>query len=125
MIRRPPRSTLFPYTTLFRSLVAGPEEGPHEQLDQLVRAVAEHDMVGRHAVLLGERLAQVEAAAVRVAVEVVERREDRLLHSVGWRQRVLVRRELDRVVDPELALQLLDRLARLVRRDPEDVFVGQ
>src|SRR2546427_4292049 len=24
MIRRPPRSTLFPYTTLFRSLVAGP-----------------------------------------------------------------------------------------------------
>src|SRR2546427_1867378 len=30
MIRRPPRSTLFPYTTLFRSLLAGPalaEEG--------------------------------------------------------------------------------------------------
>src|SRR5947208_6126300 len=25
MIRRPPRSTLFPYTTLFRSDVAGPE----------------------------------------------------------------------------------------------------
>src|SRR2546430_8381184 len=24
MIRRPPRSTLFPYTTLFRSLVRGP-----------------------------------------------------------------------------------------------------
>src|SRR3712207_6890059 len=24
MIRRPPRSTLFPYTTLFRSLLAGP-----------------------------------------------------------------------------------------------------
>src|SRR2546430_8581294 len=26
MIRRPPRSTLFPYTTLFRSLVAHPGE---------------------------------------------------------------------------------------------------
>src|SRR5438105_11152627 len=26
MIRRPPRSTLFPYTTLFRSLVGGDEE---------------------------------------------------------------------------------------------------
>src|SRR2546427_7923013 len=25
MIRRPPRSTLFPYTTLFRSLAVGPE----------------------------------------------------------------------------------------------------
>src|SRR2546422_10193453 len=27
MIRRPPRSTLFPYTTLFRSVVAGPGAG--------------------------------------------------------------------------------------------------
>src|SRR2546425_6285311 len=28
MIRRPPRSTLFPYTTLFRSLVIGNPKGP-------------------------------------------------------------------------------------------------
>src|SRR2546430_8984669 len=28
MIRRPPRSTLFPYTTLFRSLERGPRPGP-------------------------------------------------------------------------------------------------
>src|SRR3712207_7035635 len=28
MIRRPPRSTLFPYTTLFRSLPRGPREAP-------------------------------------------------------------------------------------------------
>src|SRR3712207_7254420 len=28
MIRRPPRSTLFPYTTLFRSGVERPAEGP-------------------------------------------------------------------------------------------------
>src|SRR2546422_5764926 len=28
MIRRPPRSTLFPYTTLFRSLRGGPRHGP-------------------------------------------------------------------------------------------------
>src|SRR2546429_5386518 len=28
MIRRPPRSTLFPYTTLFRSLVAGHQVAP-------------------------------------------------------------------------------------------------
>src|SRR2546427_5390835 len=33
MIRRPPRSTLFPYTTLFRSIVRGDERR------QLVRAV--------------------------------------------------------------------------------------
>src|SRR3712207_2466340 len=29
MIRRPPRSTLFPYTTLFRSDVAGPRRSGH------------------------------------------------------------------------------------------------
>src|SRR5207244_10638209 len=31
MIPRPPRSTLFPYTTLFRSLAAGIAEGGKEQ----------------------------------------------------------------------------------------------
>src|SRR2546422_5829581 len=29
MIRRPPRSTLFPYTTLFRSPVSGRDQGGH------------------------------------------------------------------------------------------------
>src|SRR5690348_17861368 len=46
MIRRPPRSTLFPYTTLFRSGVAGPA----------------HPDIGRGAV----GLACVAARAVRV-----------------------------------------------------------
>src|SRR5256885_10080544 len=31
MIRRPPRSTLFPYTTLFRSLREDPGEGPRRR----------------------------------------------------------------------------------------------
>src|SRR3989441_7289252 len=31
MIRRPPRSTLFPYTTLFRSLAAVPKLAPAER----------------------------------------------------------------------------------------------
>src|SRR2546429_2933470 len=38
MIRRPPRSTLFPYTTLFRSVAAGSNVAPEENL---ARAVAE------------------------------------------------------------------------------------
>src|SRR2546427_9447211 len=43
MIRRPPRSTLFPYTTLFRSALAGsPEaatfdEAQHKVLDNTLR----------------------------------------------------------------------------------------
>src|SRR3712207_8573340 len=42
MIRRPPRSTLFPYTTLFRSLLA--TEAAHEQ-DEEVREQQEHPLV--------------------------------------------------------------------------------
>src|SRR5256885_16518552 len=43
MIRRPPRSTLFPYTTLFRSLVRKPlrigagSEGAHNGVDNPAR----------------------------------------------------------------------------------------
>src|SRR5260370_26856970 len=35
MIRRPPRSTLFPYTTLFRSLRAVPFAAPHYRAQEL------------------------------------------------------------------------------------------
>src|SRR2546422_8008978 len=34
MIRRPPRSTLFPYTTLFRSLAQLDEDFPHVGIEQ-------------------------------------------------------------------------------------------
>src|SRR2546422_7707287 len=37
MIRRPPRSTLFPYTTLFRSPVAGKRLAPHVCLSIAVK----------------------------------------------------------------------------------------
>src|SRR3712207_7786657 len=39
MIRRPPRSTLFPYTTLFRSRTGRPEFYP-EITDEMLEAVA-------------------------------------------------------------------------------------
>src|SRR2546425_6970432 len=46
MIRRPPRSTLFPYTTLFRSDQAT-VPGQHEGVDQDARAAAQrHFAVG-------------------------------------------------------------------------------
>src|SRR2546426_8886746 len=43
MIRRPPRSTLFPYTTLFRSVVAELPEGRDlgQQLEALVAPAGE------------------------------------------------------------------------------------
>src|SRR3712207_7719895 len=42
MIRRPPRSTLFPYTTLFRSEVPGLERDVPGGHDELGRAVERH-----------------------------------------------------------------------------------
>src|SRR5438067_8050806 len=36
MIRRPPRSTLFPYTTLFRSLKAGALHGGHVMAEYIL-----------------------------------------------------------------------------------------
>src|SRR2546426_5842467 len=46
MIRRPPRSTLFPYTTLFRSPLLVPHEiviAAWEQLDSRQRRLRAHD----------------------------------------------------------------------------------
>src|SRR6266550_7128141 len=46
MIRRPPRSTLFPYTTLFRSLLDQRDTDslpPYELLDPVLEGYVEHD----------------------------------------------------------------------------------
>src|SRR2546430_10659331 len=46
MIRRPPRSTLFPYTTLFRSAASGPAARPLQE--QLHRRRTGQQLVARH-----------------------------------------------------------------------------
>src|SRR5690349_22196816 len=43
MIRRPPRSTLFPYTTLFRSPVAGRQQGERAVEEQHHRDDRQHE----------------------------------------------------------------------------------
>src|SRR2546429_3528817 len=44
MIRRPPRSTLFPYTTLFRSHVRGAEQERRSQCRRCAERVARRDV---------------------------------------------------------------------------------
>src|SRR4030095_3921638 len=87
------------------------------------RACAEHDLVGIPPVLLAQRLPQIEAAPVRVPVQRRERGDDGPLQPLGGRARGLVLGGLDRIVDHELALELLDRLTWLVRSDAQDVLV--
>src|SRR3712207_8228421 len=72
MIRRPPRSTLFPYTTLFRSELQAPDVGPlGQQVDHLLdlRAQVEVDALHPHraGLYLGE---------VQDVVDDVERSEE-------------------------------------------------
>src|SRR3712207_7246400 len=51
MIRRPPRSTLFPYTTLFRSLGRAPAAPPEDRVELHPRLLGGDD----HAARLGRR----------------------------------------------------------------------
>src|SRR5574340_1463363 len=77
MIRRPPRSTLFPYTTLFRSHVRGLEE----QLE-----VAQHERnvaTSWAAELAGEK------RALQASVEIIQQERDELrafLTEVTWHE---------------------------------------
>src|SRR2546429_5609819 len=69
MIRRPPRSTLFPYTTLFRSVAKGSRQGeiPGADLEQPPRSGLEHCDRARDAVRLlpEERFDTVRGVAPR------------------------------------------------------------
>src|SRR2546430_13445519 len=82
MIRRPPRSTLFPYTTLFRSLAGFEvgmrelEHGAHGEARRLGESKLQR---GRDEVLLLLHL--VEVARARVACLVPEDRKSTRLNS--------------------------------------------
>src|SRR2546422_4085965 len=79
MIRRPPRSTLFPYTTLFRSLL-------HHASRRLIRALDEREPLARR--LVGQIGATVAADPFdRQPLErrpAVDRKSTRLNSSHGY-----------------------------------------
>src|ERR1017187_1334377 len=96
MIRRPPRSTLFPYTTLFRSLVllqedgevpAGPEEGQDVVRDpdrKSTRLNSSHRCISYAVFCLKKGNSPANCLAVVVHAFVVQRREGELLpHCVA------------------------------------------
>src|SRR3712207_9386874 len=77
MIRRPPRSTLFPYTTLFRS---DEDADRHLAVDCLLAAVDEDARGGQRRQQLDARevgAVEIDGLHVRVAVLVVELGEAR------------------------------------------------
>jgi len=98
---------------------ARPEEGGGDELEHVVRAVAEHDRAHVDAVALRELLLQLEAVAVGIARDLADRRLDRGARARADAARVLVGGELDdrRLLEAHLAGELGDRLAGLVGRD--------
>src|SRR3989475_12578320 len=87
MIRRPPRSTLFPYTTLFRSLLRGHRADAPQRLDRELLQELLDSLRGNHGEAVG------------------------LLPAGGDLGEELVRRHARRGGEPELAADaLLDAL---------------
>src|SRR3712207_7508358 len=91
MIRRPPRSTLFPYTTLFRSLEAEEEELERRRLQAesmgvqaLLAAIDARDhYTGEHSKSVVQLSAQVARRLGLSARQVAETEQVALLHDVG------------------------------------------
>src|SRR5262249_40123924 len=95
-------------------LVAGIEQRLAELVEAAVGAGTDDDLLEGDAVACGERVGQPVDAAVGVAVELACGALHRLERSPGRWERPFVRGELDDPLEPELALDVLDRLARLV-----------
>src|SRR2546430_9841179 len=74
MIRRPPRSTLFPYTTLFRSISVGFIEPLKEGKRELADRAGDFEK-GRHDGTLSQGIGEREG----LAIGTVERKRRRLM----------------------------------------------
>src|SRR2546422_8386736 len=82
MIRRPPRSTLFPYTTLFRSLPAAALRDRAVALDALHLERRAHDQ--GHAARRQHQGDQPLAPAGIVGGQILDRKSTRLNSSHGY-----------------------------------------
>src|SRR3712207_7937945 len=78
MIRRPPRSTLFPYTTLFRSLASAIQIGNPVSFEKAVRTLKQFDGLVEQAT--EDELSQAAARADRTGM-FTDRKSTRLNSS--------------------------------------------
>ena len=99
-------------------LVAGIERRLADEADHGVGACGDDDLLEGDTVTRRKRLTKPVAPSVRVPVRLGQRASDRLERLRKRPERPLVRRELDDPVEPELALDRLGGLSRLVRNEP-------
>src|SRR3712207_7371567 len=108
MIRRPPRSTLFPYTTLFRSRLVDRDAEVVVEVGA-VRGVPGHVPAPRRlpALQLGQRSARDHGVAGVAAVQVLEEAGRQLVGAGAAAGAALVPRRVEHeVVDDQLAAAL-------------------
>src|SRR3712207_7305779 len=99
MIRRPPRSTLFPYTTLFRSA----QERGHAQAGQVAELPAVVPRPQRVGLFEGaQQLVGVERIALGVGVEVGHQRSEEHTSELQSRQYLVCRLLLEKKHIPRL-----------------------
>src|SRR5256886_8304592 len=91
MIRRPPRSTLFPYTTLFRSVDHDPDLAPAEKIERRRAVEAEYAAKSEtlhiiHKLLQAHALYEkdVEYVVQDAQVFIVDEFTGRLMHGRRW-----------------------------------------
>src|SRR5258708_16591079 len=90
MIRRPPRSTLFPYTTLFRSLLVVEEIEPRILLVRGQRVILDADL----AILYGDRKStrlNSSHQIISYAVFCLKKKNNQTLRTASKRTSVLSR----------------------------------
>src|SRR3712207_7324654 len=93
MIRRPPRSTLFPYTTLFRSEPREPLQG---RLELLAGFRVRPDVGGAPVELLGEDLADVPNPLRHGTGEPMDGRSEEHMSELQSRQYLVCRLLLEK-----------------------------
>src|SRR5256885_12635925 len=89
MIRRPPRSTLFPYTTLFRSGRVG-----HHHVGPPVGVMDDRDLLGHRAPRSEEHTSELQSPCNLVCRLLLEKKKNEL-HSTCLLPPVLYTRLLD------------------------------
>src|SRR3712207_8686950 len=94
MIRRPPRSTLFPYTTLFRSDVVGDRPEALEVQEARVGRPARQDQL--RLALVRDPLDLVHVDQARLAVHLVGRRSEEHTSELQSRQYLVCRLLLEK-----------------------------